>query len=169
MRLNFPLNKLCFLILLLISFSFDGRTTHNKCNHTCDYFHYYFRAHLARMESQDHPVHQVRMETKARTERQDQEANRVTRYTKHIWASTWQYQQIVCAPSEDSDQPGHPPSLIRVFATRVKKVWVLRCPVSAQRRLWSDWADAEADLSFRWVYMPICWFCPGVAHISSQK
>ena len=25
-------------------------------------------------------------------------------------------QQVACAPSEDSDQPGHPPSLIRVFA-----------------------------------------------------
>ena len=24
-----------------------------------------------------------------------------------------------CAPSEDSDQPGHPPSLIRVFAVRL--------------------------------------------------
>ena len=23
-----------------------------------------------------------------------------------------------CAPSEDSDQPGHPPSLIRAFAVR---------------------------------------------------
>ena len=27
-------------------------------------------------------------------------------------------QQSECAPSEDSDQPGHPPSLIRVFAVR---------------------------------------------------
>ena len=26
--------------------------------------------------------------------------------------------KMVCAPSEDSDQPGHPPSLIRVFAVR---------------------------------------------------
>ena len=26
--------------------------------------------------------------------------------------------KMVCAPSEDSDQPGHPPSPIRVFATR---------------------------------------------------
>ena len=26
--------------------------------------------------------------------------------------------KIACAPSEDSDQPGHPPSLIRVFAVR---------------------------------------------------
>ena len=30
-----------------------------------------------------------------------------------------------CAPSEDSNQPGHPPSLIRVFAVRMKKAWVL--------------------------------------------
>ena len=28
------------------------------------------------------------------------------------WATTWQNQQSDCAPSEDSDQPGHPPSLI---------------------------------------------------------
>ena len=27
-------------------------------------------------------------------------------------------QQSDCVPSEDSDQPGHPPSLIRVFAVR---------------------------------------------------
>ena len=33
--------------------------------------------------------------------------------------------KMACAPSEDSDQPGHPPSLIRVFAVRMKKAWVL--------------------------------------------
>ena len=33
-----------------------------------------------------------------------------------IWAASWQNQQNDFAPSEDSDQPGHPPSLIRVFA-----------------------------------------------------
>ena len=59
-------------------------------------------------------------------------------------------QQTECAPSEDSDQPGHPPSLIRVFAVRMKKAWVLSYPLSAQRRLWSDWADAQADLSRLW-------------------
>ena len=26
------------------------------------------------------------------------------------------------APNKDSDQPGHPPSLIRLFAVRMKKV-----------------------------------------------
>ena len=58
-----------------------------------------------------------------------------------IWAATWQNQQNECASSEDSDQPGHPPSLIRVFAVRMKKPWGLSYPLSAQRRLWSDWAD----------------------------
>ena len=46
--------------------------------------------------------------------------------------------KMACAPSEDSAQPGHPPSLIRVFAYRMKKAWVLSYPQSAQRRLWSD-------------------------------
>ena len=58
--------------------------------------------------------------------------------------------KMACAPSEDSDQPGHPPSLISVVAVRMKKAWVLSYPLSAQRRLWSDWADAQADLSLRW-------------------
>ena len=58
---------------------------------------------------------------------------------KKYWAATWQNHQCGCAPSEDSDQPGHPPSLIRVFAVRMKKAWVLSYPLSVQRRLWSDW------------------------------
>ena len=33
----------------------------------------------------------------------------------------------------------------------MKKAWVLSYPLSAQRRLWSDWADAQADLSLRWA------------------
>ena len=56
---------------------------------------------------------------------------------------------MACALSEDSDQPGHLPSLIRVFAVRMKKAWVLSYPLSTQRRLWSD---AQADLSLRWAH-----------------
>ena len=44
------------------------------------------------------------------------------------WAVTWQNQQNEYAPSEDSDQSGHPPSLI------------------------SYWADAQAGLSLRWAH-----------------
>ena len=40
--------------------------------------------------------------------------------------------KMACAPSEDSDQPGHPPSLIRIFTVRMKKAWVLSYPLSAQ-------------------------------------
>ena len=36
--------------------------------------------------------------------------------------------KMTCAPSEDADQSGHPLSLIRVFAVRMKKDWVLRYP-----------------------------------------
>ena len=50
----------------------------------------------------------------------------------NIWATSWQTQQNDCAPSKDSDQPGHPPSLIRVFAVHMKKAWVLSYPLSAQ-------------------------------------
>ena len=69
-----------------------------------------------------------------------------------IWAATWQNQQSECAPSEDSDQPGHLSSLIRIFAVCMKKPWFLSYPLSAQRRFWSDWADAQADLSLRWAH-----------------
>ena len=71
---------------------------------------------------------------------------------KVIWAASWQNQQCGCAPSKDSDQPGHPPSLIRVFAVRMNHAWVLSYPLSAQPRLWSDWADAQADLSLHWAH-----------------
>ena len=60
--------------------------------------------------------------------------------------------KMACAPSKDSDQPGHSPSLIRDFAVRMKKDWVLSYTLSAQRKLWSDWADAQADLSLHWAH-----------------
>ena len=46
-----------------------------------------------------------------------------------------QTNNMACAHREDSDHPGHPPSLIRVFAVRMKKAWVLTYPLSAHRRL----------------------------------
>ena len=75
--------------------------------------------------------------------------------------------KMVCAPSEDSDQPGHLPRLIRVFAVHMKKAWVLSYPLSTQRRFWSDWADA--DPSLRWAHSHFVGFvmrwlvcyCPG--------
>ena len=84
-------------------------------------------------------------------------SKRATVY-RHIWAASWQKQLSDCEPSEDSDQPGHPPSLNRAFAVRMEKDWVLNYPLGAQRRLWSDWADAQADLSLRWAHNHIVGF-----------
>ena len=73
--------------------------------------------------------------------------------------------KMACAPSEHLDRPGHPPSLIRVFAVRMKKARVLSYPLSAQRILWSDWVDAQADLNLRLAHIPLCWFCRKAAQI----
>ena len=54
-------------------------------------------------------------------------------------------------PSEDSDQPGHLPSLIRVFAVRSMGSWGPMLSSCGQRKLWSDWANAQDDLSLRWA------------------
>ena len=56
---------------------------------------------------------------------------------------------MTCAPREDSNQPGHPPSLISVFAVSLEISWVLSYSLIAQRRLWSDWAYAQAYPSLR--------------------
>ena len=48
--------------------------------------------------------------------------------------------------------------------------WVAKDPSffsCGQRRLWSDWADNQADLSLRWANMPLCLFCHEVAQLDS--
>ena len=42
-------------------------------------------------------------------------------------------------------------SLIRVFTVRMKEAWVLSYPLSAQWRLWLDWADAQMPRLI-WVF-----------------
>ena len=62
-----------------------------------------------------------------------------------IWATTWQNQQNECGTSENSDQPGQCPSL-----STCRKLGSLSTHW-AHSEDWSDWADAQADLSFRWA------------------
>ena len=68
---------------------------------------------------------------------------------------------------EKTDQPGHPPNLIRVFAVhmkhppslirvfpdRMKKAVVLSYPLSSEQRFWPDWADAQAHLNLPWAHI----------------
>ena len=63
--------------------------------------------------------------------------------------------KMACAPSEDSVQSGHPPSLIRVFAVRMKKAWVISYPLSAQRRHWSGWS--ESSLGAKVILLVLSW------------
>ena len=60
---------------------------------------------------------------------------------------------MACAPSEDSDQFGHSPSLIKVFAVRMKKAWLFSYPLSAQHRL-IRLDGCYADMSLCWAQMP---------------
>ena len=69
-----------------------------------------------------------------------------------FWATSWQTHKMTFVPSEDSDQPGHPPSLIRVFTVRSMGSLGPNFASGGQSWLWSDWADAQADLSLRWAH-----------------
>ena len=56
-----------------------------------------------------------------------------------------------------------------VFAVCMKKALVLSYPLTAQQRLWSDWVDAQADLSLCWAQMPFCRFCHVLTHFSCSS
>ena len=55
--------------------------------------------------------------------------------------------EITYAARDESDQPGHSPTL--------------RCPPEG----WPDWADVQVDLSHRWAHMSFCWFCSVAAQL----
>ena len=70
-----------------------------------------------------------------------------------VWATSWQNQQSDCAPSEDSDQPWHPPSLISLrcalngYLRSVKTLIRLgRCP---------DWS--ESSLGAHAISLVLSW------------
>ena len=65
------------------------------------------------------------------------------RRLRSAWASNQSDQSLRCALNVKLNQPGHPPSLMRVFAIHMTIAWTLRYPLSSHRRLLSDW-DAQA-------------------------
>ena len=67
-------------------------------------------------------------------------------------------QLIECTHSEDSDQTGNPPSLIKVLARRSIFSHGLNDSLYGQRRLWSDWVEAHFHLCRRRADMPSCTF-----------
>ena len=61
---------------------------------------------------------------------------------------------LTYAPNEDLNQTAHPRSLIRVFAVCIMQ---LSCK-NTSTGLWSDCANANANLYLRWAYMSECTF-----------
>ena len=69
------------------------------------------------------------------------------------------------ATSEDSDQPEHPRSLIRICVDRMCLLQPPGYPKKYKREHLPYWVDAQADLSLRWSHKSYCWFCRALDHI----
>ena len=68
-----------------------------------------------------------------------------------------------CATRQDSDQPAHPRSLIRVFADRI---CLLQPPDYSNRNKREHllfWMDVHADPSLCWSHRSYCRFCHALA------
>ena len=78
------------------------------------------------------------------------------RRSMHVYLQEPQRQETYLhtrAPSEDSDQPAHSRSLIRIFTGRILDSQGYKVFFSCrQRRLCSDCADAQAYLNLRWAH-----------------
>ena len=72
-----------------------------------------------------------------------------------------------CAPSDDPYQPALSLSLIRIFTGLFLEIQGCKVSSCGQRRLRSDCADAQADLSLRWRHMSEDTVSHVAAHICS--
>ena len=67
-----------------------------------------------------------------------------------------QTNKMTSAPSEDSDQPGHPPSLISLRCSQEETL---------DPQLSIVMVDALVDLSLRWAHRSFCFCCSAAAHM----
>ena len=61
-----------------------------------------------------------------------------------MWINLYDKNNNLTAPSEDSDQAGHSPSLIGIFHVRLLDNKVHKLSPYDKRGLLSDWMDAQA-------------------------
>ena len=66
----------------------------------------------------------------------------------------------------NSDQPGHPPSLISL--RWAVNEWPNTQAFFMRTADWLDWAGAQADTSLPWEYISFCWFCHEEATVDSR-
>ena len=62
-------------------------------------------------------------------------------------------------PSEDPDQPGRAPSLIRVFPMSFMGSFFMQTAKTLMR------LDAQSDVNLCWAHMSFCWFCHAAAQM----
>ena len=60
------------------------------------------------------------------------------------------HDKMACATIEDSDQPGHPPCLIRVFPVRMKKAWLV---LSVSSSSWCLGRAVVCDCGTPWTFL----------------
>ena len=78
-------------------------------------------------------------------------------YTK--WAASWQNQQNDCDPSEDSDQPGHQPSLIESSLSAWRKLGQRTAKILIRLGGCPGWSESSLGAQSH------CWFCHEAAQI----
>ena len=78
--------------------------------------------------------------------------------TKMMWAASWQTNKLTVRTAKIQ------------ISVSIRQVWS-ESSLSAWRKLgslathwahsedWSDWADAQAELSLRWAHISVSWFC----------
>ena len=71
--------------------------------------------------------------------------------------------KMACAPSEDSDQPGHPPSLISLRCPHEESFGPL-LPIERTAKTLISLGGCQADLILRWA-QSFFLFCHEVAHM----
>ena len=55
------------------------------------------------------------------------------------------------------------------WAVCMKKIWVITATHWAHSEVWSDWVDAQADLSLFWAHRSFSWFCHASAQMISMN
>ena len=74
-----------------------------------------------------------------------------------------------CVTRKDSDQPVYPSSMAMVLVhPSLDSPEAVKCTCD-QRRLWSDCADAQSDLSLHWSLKSYCRFCCALAKIYRKQ
>ena len=75
----------------------------------------------------------------------------------------------ICTTSEDSNQPMHSHSLIKVFTDRICLLQAPGYPKRVEQDHLPNWVDVQADLSLCWPHRSYCRFFRALAHTDMGK